>query len=116
MLVGHSYGGNVISLAPIGDDQLQALVYFNGWMCEEGESQQLLLERFDVPSRRRGDSRQPLTSAGDGPVVPGLTIPSFVTALALSSSRRHSSVSTVADLAADRLGGTARAFEHLIIV
>jgi pimeloyl-ACP methyl ester carboxylesterase len=47
VLVGHSYGGNVISMAATGNDQVQALVYFNGWMCDEGESQQQLLERFD---------------------------------------------------------------------
>jgi pimeloyl-ACP methyl ester carboxylesterase len=47
VLVGHSYGGNVISMAAIGSDQVQALVYFNGWMCDEGESQQQLLERFE---------------------------------------------------------------------
>jgi pimeloyl-ACP methyl ester carboxylesterase len=47
VLVGHSYGGNVISAAATGNDQVQALVYFNGWMCDEGESQQELLERFE---------------------------------------------------------------------
>ena len=47
VLVGHSYGGNVISMAAIGNDQVRALVYFNGWMCDEGESQQQLLERFE---------------------------------------------------------------------
>ena len=47
VLVGHSYGGNVISMAATGNDQVQALVYFNGWMCDEGESQQQLLERFE---------------------------------------------------------------------
>jgi pimeloyl-ACP methyl ester carboxylesterase len=47
VLVGHSYGGNVISMAAVGNDQVQALVYFNGWMCDEGESQQQLLERFE---------------------------------------------------------------------
>ena len=47
VLVGHSYGGNVISMAASGNDQVQALVYFNGWMCDEGESQQQLLERFE---------------------------------------------------------------------
>ena len=47
VLVGHSYGGNVISMAAIGNDQVTALVYFNGWMCDEGESQQQLLERFE---------------------------------------------------------------------
>ena len=47
VLVGHSYGGNVISMAAVGNDQVQALVYLNGWMCDEGESQQQLLERFE---------------------------------------------------------------------
>jgi pimeloyl-ACP methyl ester carboxylesterase len=47
VLVGHSYGGNVISTAATGNDQVKALVYFNGWMCDEGESQQELLERFE---------------------------------------------------------------------
>jgi pimeloyl-ACP methyl ester carboxylesterase len=47
VLVGHSYGGNVISVAAIGNDQVQALVYFNGWLCDQGESQQQLLERFE---------------------------------------------------------------------
>src|ERR671920_1409445 len=46
VLVGHSYGGNVISVAAAGNDQVQALVYLNAWMCDEGESQQQLLERF----------------------------------------------------------------------
>src|SRR3954471_8195987 len=47
VLVGHSYGGNVISDAAIGNHQVKALVYFNGWMCDEGESQQELLEKFE---------------------------------------------------------------------
>ena len=47
VLVGHSYGGNVISAAAIGNDQVRALVYFNGWMCDVGESQQQLLEKFE---------------------------------------------------------------------
>jgi pimeloyl-ACP methyl ester carboxylesterase len=47
VLVGHSYGGNVISLAAASVDQVKALVYLNGWMCDEGESQQELLEKFE---------------------------------------------------------------------
>src|SRR3954453_3246639 len=47
VLVGHSYGGNVISVSATGNDQVKALVYLNGWMCDEGESQQQLLERFE---------------------------------------------------------------------
>jgi pimeloyl-ACP methyl ester carboxylesterase len=30
VLVGHSYGGNVIATAATGNDQVRALVYFNG--------------------------------------------------------------------------------------
>jgi pimeloyl-ACP methyl ester carboxylesterase len=47
VLVGHSYGGNVISNAAVGNDQVQAVVYFNGWMCDEGENQQQFLDRFE---------------------------------------------------------------------
>jgi pimeloyl-ACP methyl ester carboxylesterase len=47
VLVGHSYGGNVISTAATGDEQVRALVYLNGWMCDVGESQQQLLEQFE---------------------------------------------------------------------
>jgi pimeloyl-ACP methyl ester carboxylesterase len=47
VLVGHSYGGMVISAAATGNDQVRALVYFNGWMPDEGESQQQLFERFE---------------------------------------------------------------------
>src|ERR671910_550062 len=35
------------SAAATGNDQVQALVYFNGWLCDQGESQQQLLERFE---------------------------------------------------------------------
>ncbi len=47
VLVGHSYGGIVISVAAASVDQVKALVYLNGWMCDEGESQQQLLEKFE---------------------------------------------------------------------
>src|ERR1700752_1114178 len=32
--------------AAIGNEQVRALVYLNGWMCDVGESQQQLLEKF----------------------------------------------------------------------
>ena len=38
VMVGHSYGGAVISNAATGKDQVQALVYINGWVPDEGES------------------------------------------------------------------------------
>src|SRR5687768_9049485 len=47
VLVGHSYGGAVISNAATGNDQVKALVYFNGWMPDEGESIAQLLEQFE---------------------------------------------------------------------
>src|SRR3954466_14067672 len=47
VLHGHSYGGAVISAAATGNDKVKALVYFNGWMPDEGESIQQLLERFE---------------------------------------------------------------------
>src|SRR5947209_19009757 len=47
VLVGHSYGGNVISMAAIGNDQVKALVFLNGWMCDVGESQEELLVKFE---------------------------------------------------------------------
>ena len=43
-LVGHTYGGAVITNAATGNDQVQALVYLNGWMPDEGESIQSLIE------------------------------------------------------------------------
>jgi pimeloyl-ACP methyl ester carboxylesterase len=47
VLVGHSYGGAVISAAATGNEQVKALVYFNGWMPDEGESIGQLLEQFE---------------------------------------------------------------------
>jgi pimeloyl-ACP methyl ester carboxylesterase len=61
VLVGHSYGGAVISNAATGKDQVKALVYFNGWMPDEGESIQQLLEKFEgsLVGRRSGRCRSP---------------------------------------------------------
>jgi pimeloyl-ACP methyl ester carboxylesterase len=44
VLVGHSYGGAVLSNAATGNQQVQALVFIAGWMPDEGESIQQLLE------------------------------------------------------------------------
>jgi len=38
VLVGHSYGGAVISNAATGNDQVKALVFINGWVPDEGDS------------------------------------------------------------------------------
>jgi len=39
--------GNVTSMAAAGNGQVKALIYLNGWMCDESESQRQLLERFE---------------------------------------------------------------------
>ena len=44
VLVGHSYGGAVITNAATDNEQVKALVYLNGWALDEGESIQALLE------------------------------------------------------------------------
>ena len=44
VLVGHSYGGAVITNAATGNDQVVGLVYVNGWALDEGESIGQLLE------------------------------------------------------------------------
>jgi pimeloyl-ACP methyl ester carboxylesterase len=44
VLVGHSYGGAVMSNAANENEQVQALVFVAGWMPDEGESIQQLLE------------------------------------------------------------------------
>jgi pimeloyl-ACP methyl ester carboxylesterase len=44
VLVGHFYGGAVMSNAATGNEQVQVLVFLNGWMPDEGESIQQLLE------------------------------------------------------------------------
>ena len=44
VLVGHSYGGAVMSNAATGNEQVQALVFIAGWMPDEGESIQQLFE------------------------------------------------------------------------
>ena len=67
VLVGHSYGGNVISTAATGNDQVRALVYLNGWLCDVGESQQQLLEKFD--SRTSAPSSRATTGGGMTQVV-----------------------------------------------
>ena len=53
VLVGHSYGGAVIATAATGNEQLKALVYPNGWMPDEGESVQQLLESSEGSLLRR---------------------------------------------------------------
>ncbi|HEX6453755.1 MAG TPA: alpha/beta hydrolase [Trebonia sp.] len=44
ILVGHSYGGAVITDAAVGDSNVKALVYVAGWAPDQGESLQSLLQ------------------------------------------------------------------------
>ena len=69
VLVGHSYGGNVISIAAIGNEQVKALVYLNGWMCDVGESQQQLLESSKAAlwGPRSGRFRSPTPTGARAP-------------------------------------------------
>ncbi|MEV5956482.1 alpha/beta fold hydrolase [Streptomyces sp. NPDC051987] len=46
ILVGHSYGGEVISQAAVGNANVKALVYINAIMPAAGESQAVLAARF----------------------------------------------------------------------
>ena len=53
VLVGHSYGGAVITNAATGNGQVVGLVYVNGWALDEGESiGQLQTERGQPDSAR----------------------------------------------------------------
>ncbi|MGW3127011.1 alpha/beta fold hydrolase [Streptomyces sp. NPDC001123] len=46
ILVGHSYAGEVISQAAVGNDNVKALVYINAIMPDKGESQASLAAKF----------------------------------------------------------------------
>ena len=61
VLVGHSYGGNVISMRRERQQPGAGALLFNGWMCDESESQQQLLERFEgsLVGLRSGLCRSP---------------------------------------------------------
>jgi pimeloyl-ACP methyl ester carboxylesterase len=58
VLVGHSYGGAVISTAAAGSGNVKALVYLAAFVPETGESAQSLVERF--PGSTVGESLKPV--------------------------------------------------------
>ncbi|RVX37871.1 pimeloyl-ACP methyl ester carboxylesterase [Nonomuraea polychroma] len=58
VLVGHSYGGQVISNAVRGDDRVKALVFVAAFAPEEGESIAELSGRF--PGSTLGDTLNPV--------------------------------------------------------
>ncbi|MFB7513209.1 alpha/beta fold hydrolase [Streptomyces sp. NPDC056144] len=57
VLVGHSYGGAVISGAAVGDSRVKALVYIAAFTPDEGESAAELAARF--PGSTLGDTVTP---------------------------------------------------------
>ncbi|XVV15209.1 alpha/beta fold hydrolase [Actinoplanes sp. CA-131856] len=65
VLVGHSYGGAVISTAATGNPQVKALVYLAAFVPEVGESAQSLVEKF--PGSTVDTSLKPVP-LGDGQV------------------------------------------------
>ncbi|WP_262059473.1 alpha/beta fold hydrolase [Streptomyces sp. STR69] len=58
VLVGHSYGGAVISAAAEGNTNVKALVYLAAFVPETGESAQALVEKF--PGSTVGESLKPV--------------------------------------------------------
>jgi pimeloyl-ACP methyl ester carboxylesterase len=58
VLVGHSYGGAVISTAATGNTHVKALVYLAAFVPETGESAQSLVEKF--PGSTVGESLKPV--------------------------------------------------------
>jgi pimeloyl-ACP methyl ester carboxylesterase len=51
ILVGHSYGGAVISVAARSDSNVKALVYVDAFAPDEGESQLSLLSSYPPPPK-----------------------------------------------------------------
>ncbi len=64
VLVGHSYGGSVISNAAVGNDNVKALVYVAGFALEAGESTFGLVGKF--PGGILGNSLVPTPLEGGG--------------------------------------------------
>jgi len=62
VLVGHSYGGAVISTAATGHPGVKALVYLAAFVPEQGESAQSLVEKF--PGSTVGESVKPVPLPG----------------------------------------------------
>ncbi|MEV6900387.1 alpha/beta hydrolase [Amycolatopsis sp. NPDC051372] len=62
VLVGHSYGGSVITAAAVGDPKVQALVYIAGFIPEQGESAAALSAKF--PGSTLGDTLREVALPG----------------------------------------------------
>lgn len=66
VLVGHSYGGSVISNAAVGDARVKALVYVSAFAPERGESVAELAGKF--PGSTLGDALAPPVPLPEGGV------------------------------------------------
>lgn len=64
VLVGHSYGGEVISMAAVGASNVKALVYVAGLAPEPGESAASLGQQF--PTGTLGDTLTPPVKQANG--------------------------------------------------
>ncbi|QRP44804.1 alpha/beta hydrolase [Amycolatopsis sp. FDAARGOS 1241] len=62
VLVGHSYGGSVISTAALNDPKVQALVYIAAFLPDQGESAGGLSAKF--PGSTLGDTLQQVALPG----------------------------------------------------
>ncbi|WP_020662183.1 alpha/beta fold hydrolase [Amycolatopsis benzoatilytica] len=62
VLVGHSYGGSVISAAAVGRPQVRALVYVAGFIPDEGESAGELAAKY--PGGTLGETLEQVAVAG----------------------------------------------------
>ncbi|MFJ2189827.1 alpha/beta fold hydrolase [Kitasatospora sp. NPDC087861] len=65
VLVGHSYGGEVISQAAVGNDNVKALVYINAIMPDVDESSSSLSANFAPPELTKALKQVPFRN-GDG--------------------------------------------------
>ena len=64
ILVGHSYGGNVISVAATGKSNVKALVYVSGLAPDLGETASALVGKF--PGSTLGPTLAPPVALADG--------------------------------------------------
>ncbi|MCX4565098.1 alpha/beta hydrolase [Streptomyces viridodiastaticus] len=69
VLVGHSYGGSVITAAAVGADNVRALVYVAAFIPDKGESALDLAARFPGSSLGEALHPVPVTLPGGSPGV-----------------------------------------------
>lgn len=109
VLVGHSYGGAVVSAAATGNPRVKALVFYSGWMPDEGES---IAQVFEAHSEGSlvGPAIRPLPFTGsDGSEGADLYLDpeEFHAAFAADVDRRTSDV-----MAATQRPWTGAAFDE----